>query len=622
MQTAKNLYFPLFNCIKQIPPFQIEFLGLTPLFAAGSCEPLILADCGRGKKQIGDRLPSYENGFRFDSLDLSQSVRQPDDPPSGCTPPASLQVGGAGVTMFDLCPRIERNLMLAKLNTFSLLGIDALPVEVEVDVSASAMPKTVLVGLPEQAVKESTHRVERAIVNSGFVRTNDRVVINLAPAELPKQAASFDLPITLGILAASGQIVSDRFDGYAVVGELSLEGVTRPTKGALSMAIAAAKQEGIHGLLVPTSSATEAAVVEDIEIIPVSCLSQAVGFFTGALDISPRPSNLGELFKRLAVYEDNFTDVRSQEMAKRALAIAASGAHNLLMVGPPGTGKSMLASRVPGILPVLTAGESIETSRIYSAMGKLEPGQPLMATRPFRAPHHTISEAGLVGGGSIPTPGEISLAHNGVLFLDELPEFNRRTLEVLRQPLEEGTVTISRALTSTTFPADFILIAAMNPCPCGYRNDPRRDCHCSVSQIERYMGKISGPLLDRIDIHIEVTSVDFQELNSVVPGTSTDQIHEQVVSARRRQMDRLKGAKANYNGQMNSRQIREHCVLDKPSTNQIRDSVNELGLSARAHDKILRVARTIADLENSTNIELVHIQEAINYRLLDRQFWT
>ncbi|KKK96064.1 hypothetical protein LCGC14_2666530, partial [marine sediment metagenome] len=359
--------------------------------------------------------------------------------------------------------------MLAKLKTFSLLGIEALPVEVEVDASPAGLPKTVLVGLPEAAVKESTHRVERAIVNSGFQRPQCRIVINLAPAELPKQAASFDLPITLGILAASGQIESDRFDRYAVVGELALDGNTRPAKGALSMAISAAKQDGLQGVLVPSASAAEAAVVEDVEVISISSLAQAVGFLTGEIDIEPTPSRLDELFRELSTYDADFSDVRGQEMAKRAMTVAAAGGHNLLMVGPPGSGKTMLAKRVPTILPDLTSGESIETTRIYSAVGRLKAGQPLLAVRPFRPPHHTISNAGLVGGGSTPSPGEISLAHNGVLFLDELPEFNRQTLEVLRQPLEDGTVTISRALSSMTFPANFMLIAALNPCPCGFR---------------------------------------------------------------------------------------------------------------------------------------------------------
>ncbi|MBX7168814.1 MAG: YifB family Mg chelatase-like AAA ATPase [Pirellulales bacterium] len=511
--------------------------------------------------------------------------------------------------------------MLAKLHTFALVGIDAVPVEVEVDISAAALPKVVLVGLPEAAVKESTHRVERALVNSGFQRPQDRVVINLAPADLPKQAASFDLPIALGVILASGQVTSDRLREFGVVGELALDGGTRPIRGALSMALAA-RQAGLRGLLVPRANAFEAAVVEEVEVIPIDSLTQAVAFLTRAIEIDPQHAPLGAWFSSLARYEVDFEDVRGQETAKRALTVAAAGAHNLLMLGPPGSGKTMLAKRTPTILPELSADESLETTRIYSAMGLLREGQPLLAVRPFRAPHHTISDAGMAGGGSTPSPGEISLAHNGVLFLDELPEFHRGTLEVLRQPLEDGHVTISRALSTTTFPARFMLIAALNPCPCGYRNDPRRECHCTVPQIERYMAKISGPLLDRIDLHIEVPAVPYGELASKQSGTSSAQMREGVTAARHLQQQRFKHSGTRHNAQMSTRQIRQHCALDAAGQELLKAAMHELGLSARAHDKVLRVARTIADLDGCERINSAHLAEAINYRMLDRNLWT
>ena len=512
--------------------------------------------------------------------------------------------------------------MLARLKTFTLLGIEAMPVDVEVDISPAAMPKTILVGLPDAAVKESTHRVERAIVNSGFVRPQDRVVINLAPGDLPKQAASFDLPVALGVLAGSGQLSVERLDDFAIIGELALDGSTRPVKGALSIAIEAAKNSRLRGLVVPTENASEAAVVQDLQVIPVDSLAQAIAFFAGEVDMSPTPCELEQLFAKFSHYDIDFSDVRGQESAKRALTIAAAGRHNLAMIGPPGSGKTMLAKRIPTVLPQLAPVESVETTRIYSALGQLPDGQSLMARRPFRSPHHTISDAGLVGGGSQPTPGEISKAHNGILFLDELPEFNRKTLEVMRQPLEDGVVTISRALRSTTFPADFMLIAAANPCPCGYRSDPRRSCNCTPPQIEKYMSRISGPLLDRIDIHLEVPAVPFDELaDNTSQGTSSAAMRKDVVRARDQQATRFHDQPTLYNAQMTSRQVRSHCQIDRVCRQMLRHCVEELGLSARAHDKILRVARTIADVADDQQISEMHLAEAISYRSLDRDLW-
>lgn len=510
--------------------------------------------------------------------------------------------------------------MLAKLATYSLFGIDAIPVEVEVDISPGAMPKTILVGLAEAAVRESIHRIERALVNSGYSRPIDRIVINLSPADLPKEAASLDLSIALGLLVASGQVASERLGQYGVVGELALDGTVRPSKGTLSMALTA-REQGRQGLVVPVQNAVEAAVVEGIEVIPVASLTEAVGFFSGQLDIQPHPFQWQDAVREFGQYAMDYGDVKGQEMAKRAVVVAAAGNHHLLMIGSPGTGKTLLAQRLGTILPELTPDESLQTTRIWSACGRLDHKQPLMLQRPFRPPHHTISEAGLVGGGSVPAPGEISLAHNGVLFLDELPEFNRRTLEVLRQPLEDGSVTISRAVGSITFPANVMLVAAMNPCPCGYRGDPRRQCHCTPIQIEKYTARISGPLLDRLDIHIEVPPVPFRDLSDQKVGTTSQQMREQVITARQVQRERFGRQGVMANGRMPPAMIRKFCKLDRDAEGLLKAAMEEMGLSARAHDKILRIGRTIADLEQSATITAGHLSEAINYRALDRTYW-
>ena len=494
------------------------------------------------------------------------------------------------------------------------LGIDAYPVHVEVDTDRS-LPTFTVVGLPDSAVRESKERVLAAIKNAGYQWPRRKITINLAPADRKKEGSAFDLPIAVGVLAASQQIKPVCLAEFALLGELSLNGSVRPVHGMLPMATSL-HQQGLYGMIVPTQNAREAAIANGPLIYGVSSLNEALAILTGDARQRPYELNVEEVFRSNANYGVDFADVRGQDHAKRALEVAASGGHNLLMVGPPGSGKTMLARRLPTILPAPTLREALATTKIHSVAGILAPGQALVATRPFRAPHHTISDAGLIGGGAYPRPGEVSLSHHGVLFLDELPEFRRNVVEALRQPLEDHTVTITRAQISLAYPADFTLVAAMNPCPCGYLADARHTCTCSPAAIRRYRARVSGPLLDRIDIHIEVPALAYDDLANKQGGESSAQILQRVNAARQRQLDRFAG-ELFCNAHMSTRHTRRHCALDDAGQALLEKAMARLGLSARAYDRILKVARTIADLADAP-IQSQHLAEAIQYRALDR----
>ncbi len=508
--------------------------------------------------------------------------------------------------------------MLATVCSAALLGIDALPVQVEVNTGESGVPNLILVGLPDAAVKESEDRVFSALSNSGLRMPRTRTTINLAPGDLRKEGAIYDLPIALGILVATGQLVCDRLDEMVIAGELSLSGATRPIRGGLAMAVLA-RESGKKAILLPPFAAREASLVDGIAVYEIASLDQANRFLGGELTLAPLAAPpAGATVPLSGGHELDFAEIKGQHVVRRAVEVAVAGGHNLLMIGPPGSGKSMIAKRIPGIMPQPSLAEFLDILRIHSAAGQTIQGGLQFLQRPARAPHHTISDVGLLGGGAVPGPGEISLAHHGVLFLDELPEFKRSALEVLRQPLEDGQVTISRSAGKITLPCNFMLVAAMNPCPCGYLGDPKHECRCSPSQIQRYRARISGPLLDRIDLHIEAPALTIAELRTDRPGEPSSIIRARVEKTRQRQRVRFQGCKINANSRMSGAQLKNFCALDGKLGDLLQQAMEQLTLSARAYDRILKVARTIADLAGTEHIESPHLLEAIQYRSLDR----
>ena len=510
--------------------------------------------------------------------------------------------------------------MLIKIYGAAVQGIDAIVVTIEVSVEPGVGFN--LVGLPDTAVKESYQRTMTAIRQSGYDYPRRSVVVNMAPADVRKEGAAYDLPIALGILAASESFDAARLDGFMIMGELSLDGSVLPIRGALPMAIKA-REQGFKGMIVPKANVTEAAIVDGIEVYGAGSLKQVVEFFNNQVQIEPTVVDTRARFDQACnVWDFDFADVKGQENVKRAFEVACAGGHNILLVGAPGSGKSMMAKRLPSILPPLTLHEALETTKIHSVAGKLKRGQTLMTGRPFRSPHHTISPVALVGGGTNPMPGEISLAHNGVLFLDEFPEFSRAVLEVMRQPLEDRTISISRARYSIDYPAGFMLVASMNPCPCGYYNHPAKECTCAPGAVQKYLGRISGPLMDRIDLQVEIMTVQFDELSSMQPGERSEDIRRRVIEARHVQTRRFAGEPGVYcNAQMTPRLQERYCRLDDAGMQVLRMAMNKFNMSARAYDRILKVARTIADLDGAADIGRHHVQEAVGYRNLDRDTW-